>query len=253
MNRVLEVVGQGPDLVLLHGWGMNRGVWQSLIPRLERHFRLHLFDLPGFGARTAQAQTSLAAMAEQLLQDAPQQAYWLGWSLGGLVAMEIAARYPQRVKALMCVASNPKFVAEPDWPGMRAEVLEQFHAQLQEDFLCTLERFIAIQAMGSRSAKQDIRLFKQAVLTPPWPTMAALNSGLQMLANTDLRPQLATMTVPIYWGLGRLDGLVPRALAARLTAYPSSAVTLFQHSAHAPFISEPEAFAEWLLAITATD
>ncbi|HEY0722138.1 MAG TPA: alpha/beta fold hydrolase, partial [Gammaproteobacteria bacterium] len=45
----IEVRGTGPDLVLLHGWGLHGGLFRSLADRLAPHFRLHLVDLPGHG------------------------------------------------------------------------------------------------------------------------------------------------------------------------------------------------------------
>ncbi|HRA24442.1 MAG TPA: alpha/beta fold hydrolase, partial [Usitatibacteraceae bacterium] len=45
----VELAGQGPDLVLLHGWGLHGGVWQGLARELAPAFRLHLVDLPGHG------------------------------------------------------------------------------------------------------------------------------------------------------------------------------------------------------------
>ncbi|MCV5870744.1 pimeloyl-[acyl-carrier protein] methyl ester esterase, partial [Escherichia coli] len=40
--------GQGPDLVLLHGWGMNGAVWQQTVESLQPYFRVHVVDLPGY-------------------------------------------------------------------------------------------------------------------------------------------------------------------------------------------------------------
>ncbi len=49
-----HVSGQGPDLVLVHGWGMNGAVWQQTVNALEADFRVHVVDLQGMDtARTA--------------------------------------------------------------------------------------------------------------------------------------------------------------------------------------------------------
>ena len=53
----VERFGQGPDLVLLHGWGMNGAVWHGIAQELAAHYRLHLVDLPGFGNSPLQAGT----------------------------------------------------------------------------------------------------------------------------------------------------------------------------------------------------
>ena len=57
MSVSVERFGQGPDLVLLHGWGMNGAVWHGIAQELAAHYRLHLVDLPGFGNSPLQAGT----------------------------------------------------------------------------------------------------------------------------------------------------------------------------------------------------
>ncbi|WP_205352098.1 alpha/beta fold hydrolase, partial [Vibrio cholerae] len=81
-----QVSGQGQDLVLVHGWGMNGAVWQQTAQALSDHFRVHVVDLPGYGHSTEQHAASLEEIAQALLENAPRNAIWVGWSLGGLVA-----------------------------------------------------------------------------------------------------------------------------------------------------------------------
>lgn len=69
--------------MLLHGWGLNAQVWDCITPQLASHFTLHLVDLPGYGRSGGFGAMSLEAMAQRVLEQAPPQAVWLGWSLGG--------------------------------------------------------------------------------------------------------------------------------------------------------------------------
>ena len=92
MTLRVERVGQGPALVLLHGWAMHSGLFAPLVQALRDAFELHLVDLPGHGHNAgAPGPLTLASAAEAVLAEAPQRALWLGWSLGGLVAMQVAA------------------------------------------------------------------------------------------------------------------------------------------------------------------
>ena len=52
----IKQMGQGPDLVMLHGWSMHSGVWQPLAELLAKQFTLHLIDLPGHGQSAWQAE-----------------------------------------------------------------------------------------------------------------------------------------------------------------------------------------------------
>ena len=76
-----QTEGQGSDLLLIHGWGMNGAVWQQLVPALSQHYRVHVVDLPGYGHSQHHPAASVDEMAEMLLAQAPPQAIWLGRSL----------------------------------------------------------------------------------------------------------------------------------------------------------------------------
>lgn len=237
--------GEGKrDLVLLHGWGLNAQVWQGIVARLAPHFRLHCVDLPGYGRSLGYGTLPLNAMADIVLAQAPEQAVWLGWSLGGLVASQAALSAPARVSALVTVASSPCFGAQQEWPGIKPEVLQGFQQQLSEDFQRTVERFLALQTLGTGSARQDARLLKSVVLEQPMPSIDVLVGGLDILRQTDLRQAMETLTLPMLRIYGALDGLVPRKVARLLDErWPDSDSVVMAQAAHAPFISHPDAFA----------
>lgn len=250
-NLWWQTVGTGNcHLVLLHGWGLNAEVWSCIREELASQFTLHLVDLPGFGRSHDCGAMPLAQMAEQVLDKAPEQAVWLGWSLGGLVASQIALTRPERVQALVTVASSPCFSAQSDWPGIKPEVLGNFQQQLSDDFQRTVERFLALQTLGTETARQDARVLKKTVLSLPMPDVAVLNGGLEILKTTDLRAPLASLTLPHLRLYGALDGLVPRKVVPLLDAlWPQSESHIIDKAAHAPFISHPEAFCAALVAL----
>lgn len=237
-------------LVLLHGWGLNAEVWHCISEELSSHFTLHLVDLPGFGRSQGFGAMTLEEMAERVLELAPESAIWLGWSLGGLVASQVALTHPERVQALVTVASSPCFSARENWPGIKPEVLAGFQQQLSEDFQRTVERFLALQTMGTETARQDARALKKTVLALPMPPVDVLNGGLEILKTVDLRESLTSLTVPFLRLYGYLDGLVPRKVVPLLDAlWPASESLIFARAAHAPFISYPDEFCQTLVAL----
>ncbi|WP_145570597.1 pimeloyl-ACP methyl ester esterase BioH [Yersinia bercovieri] len=244
-----NICGEGDrDLVLLHGWGLNAGVWHCIIDRLSPHFRLHLVDLPGYGRSKEFGAMSLPEMAAIVLQQAPQQALWLGWSMGGLVASQIALSHPERVGGLITVSSSPCFTADDEWPGIRPEVLAGFEQQLSEDFQRTVERFLALQTLGTESARQDARLLKAVVLQHQMPEVEVLTGGLEILRTTDLREALSACSLPFLRIYGYLDGLVPRKVALLLdSAWPRTQSVVMKGAAHAPFVSHPDDFSNLIL------
>ena len=116
-----------PDLVVLHGWGVNRCVWEDLRRPLAEHFRVHALDLPGFGGMPALDTYSLPRLAEHVLERAPAGACWLGWSLGAQIALQAALQAPQRIDRLVLVSATPRFMQAPDWPhGVEAVTMQRF-------------------------------------------------------------------------------------------------------------------------------
>ena len=175
---------------------------------------------------------------------------WLGWSLGGLVASQVALSHPDRLQALVTVASSPCFSAHDSWPGIKPDVLSGFQQQLSEDFQRTVERFLALQTLGTESARQDAKALKSTVLSLPMPSPEVLNGGLEILKTADLRQPLTTLDVPFLRLYGRLDGLVPRKIIPVLDAlWPKSTSIVFDKAAHAPFISHPQAFCAPLIEL----
>ena len=247
-----QTVGTGNcHLVLLHGWGLNAEVWHCINEELASQFTLHLVDLPGYGRSHGYGAMTLEEMAQEVLNAAPQHAIWLGWSLGGLVASQIALSWPERVNALVTVASSPCFSAQETWPGIKPDVLAGFQQQLSDDFQRTVERFLALQTMGTETARQDARALKQVVLSLPMPDVEVLNGGLEILKTVDLREPLAALTMPHLRIYGYLDGLVPRKVVPLLDSlWPDSESQVIAKAAHAPFISHPAEFCSALIALS---
>jgi pimeloyl-[acyl-carrier protein] methyl ester esterase len=77
------------------------------------------------------------------------------------------------------IASTPRFIAGPGWPGIAADLLKMFETQLEKNFQKTLERFLAIQAMGSDTAKHDIKTIRQQVTQYPDPAEETLKKRAQ--------------------------------------------------------------------------
>lgn len=245
MSVSVERFGQGQDLVLLHGWGMNGAVWHGIAQELAAHYRLHLVDLPGFGNSPlgSDVEYSLPWLAERVAAVLPERCHLLGWSLGGLVASRLALDHPERCRSLITVASSPCFLAREEWPGIAPKVLAGFNQMLAGDFMQTIERFLAIQAMGSEHARDDIRQLRHWLAERPTPELAALEAGLGLLADIDLRDELVDLQLPWLRIYGRLDSLVPKAAIPLLDErYPQSRSRVLDKASHAPFISHPAQF-----------
>jgi pimeloyl-[acyl-carrier protein] methyl ester esterase len=245
----IERIGQGPDLVLLHGWGLNSAVWQEIVPTLSAKYSLHLVDLPGFGfsQNTLIDSADLSLWSETVLAELPAQFNLLGWSMGGLIALRMALDHPSRIQRLVLTGSTPCFLQQIDWPGIRSDVLSGFNRALQKDAGKTIERFLAIQSMGSESVKEDVKRLKLWLQQRPDPSPIALQAGLQLLETIDLRAELSVLRCPVLGLYGRLDSLVPVAVVPEMAVlFPDLRSVIFAQAAHTPFLSHPQLFIEAL-------
>jgi len=241
----LEVAssGAGPDLVLLHGWGMNAAVWEALPGAVTDGRRIHRIELPGHGASPFETDAGgLPAWADACLDAAPTAAVWIGWSLGGLVALEAALDAPQRVVALVLLAATPRFVQAPDWPdGTPAGTFDGFRDALLADPDGTLDRFLALQVRGGDAPRETLRLLRRELAQRPTPRPAALARGLELLRESDLRDRLGMIDCPILWLFGERDTLVPPGASESLAKLlPFSRQAIIPGAGHAPLLSHPQ-------------
>lgn len=246
-----SVQGEGASWIFLHGWGMHSGIWQPLLATLSSSLRIRTIDLPGFGdspwhADYADFEQAVTALEKHLLEHEPGPVNIMGWSMGGLYAIALAARKTLNVQRVALIASTPKFSQEPNWPGIQANVLAMFQKQLSRDFRATIERFLAVQAMGSPHVKRDIRLMHELLADGAEPNPEALIAGLKWLQEIDLRPQFESLTCPTLRLYGRRDSLVP-IRQAELLQKPIDHIEIFAESAHTPFLNERERFCQALI------
>ena len=243
MSLFHDVRGPGPALVLLHGWAMHSGIFAPLVDRLSAHFSLHLVDLPGHG-RSAGAGLPLTLdhAAAQVSAVVPPRALWLGWSLGGLVALHAAAARPAQVRGLVMMAASPRFVRGDDWPtGMNAAVFHEFAKALGSDYRGTLDRFLMLEAQGSDHVRDELRLLRGEVFAHGEPAADVLCDGLGLLENSDLRGALPTLAMPSLWLAGRRDRLVsPEAMQAAAALAPDASYHCVQSGGHAPFLTHAD-------------
>jgi len=256
LQPYLQTSGQGPNLALLHGWGMHGGIWETILPQLEKFFTVHNIDLPGFGRSPVHnGNYDLDYVVESIDQIMTDDCYLMGWSLGGLIATELANRSSQKIKKLVTVASSPCFVATEEMPyGMSREALDTFIDRLNEDFKGTLINFLAIQTMGSPTQQSDLEALKQTVFLHGLPAEKALTGGLRILQSVNLLSTLSRLPMPVLRIYGETDTLVPIKSVDKISeAASNSQSIIFKQSGHAPFLSESEDFIKQLVNFLISD
>ena len=271
-----------PILVLIHGWGLGSGVWQPARAAIEQRFHVVPINLPGYkppetpvdkGSSQTDSQKpheqtasgkasrrtpfdavsspsprqypSFLQTAEALAESVPEGCHLCGWSLGGLLAMQVAALAPQRIKRLIIVGGTPSFTQRADWPHAQpAGLLSLFSTAVAQDAEAALQRFAALLNQGDTQARMIGRTLLKPLLDAPLPDTVTLLAGLDWLRDVDLRPQLARITMPTQLIHGENDPLMPLPAVRWLQEnLPDARLDIMPGAAHAPFLNDSEGFA----------
>lgn len=253
--------GTEPALVLLHGWGSNGAVWDRLLPHLQGLPVLRL-NLPGFDVSQTSSDEPLQpldnklwqteALLEALAEVIPTGSVVMGWSLGGMLAVALAERYPSLCQGVISIAANAQFVATLTWPeAMPKADFEGFFHGFAANPTLARKRFCGLQARGDIHEKALLQQLRADV--PRLPSNDSWLHALQCLAAIDNRDALPGLACPGLHFFGEQDALVPVAAARRLqSSLPASqTVEILLNTAHAPHITLPEVVAgavqRWLV------
>ncbi len=224
-----KTIGDGPSLVLLHGWAFNSDIFQSLIDKHKANYRITVIDLPGHG-RSRDIDGNIESWCNELIKIIPERSILLGWSLGGLLSTYIASQI--EISKLILVAATPCLVNNKNWNyGISSEVFDQFAINLKNDSTKSLKRFVSLQ---SKEKSQLQELYKSIQKYPP--SHSALNNGLEIIINSDLRDNYEKLTVHKAVILGSLDTLVPVKIKEWYDEAGSTTSVI--RSGHLPFLNK---------------
>lgn len=240
-----EVKGVGHNVVLLHGWGMHGGLWGKFNDELSKNVQTHTLDLPGFGyskeIKNDFTLDSLTKVIEEYLGTLTKPVSLIGWSLGGLIVQNILKRKNIALEKAVLIATTPRFTKKKNWNNaMEQSVFKAFSNDLKVDYKKTLKRFLSLQTRGSDLTREDLRELNNKLNERGEPNLSALESGLTILSETDLRDEVVNNT-PVMVVLGEKDTLVPFSVKDVFSKmFPNLKQLVLEKAAHAPFISNPE-------------
>lgn len=250
----VETSGQGAPIVFWHGWAMNLRVFDTLRADLQPDFQTVAVDLPGHGrsgwlasagdSNSGAPLDALDGLLHPLLATLPAHCTLVGWSLGGQLALRAAMLAPGRVARLVLVATTPRLLRAGDWPhGVDAALLDGMRARVDEDGQAMVDEFLELQLRGSRDAAPLLQALRTALRSHGAAQPSALWGGLEALARTDLRAQLAQVRQPALVVGGQYDRIThPRAAEALAQGLGAGRYREFARSAHAPFLSHAAEF-----------
>lgn len=247
MTLYVEQTGEGPDIVLIHGWGAHGGIWSELATSLANNFRVTNIDLPGAGhSPPMDKKFTLENVITEIKLVTPESAIWLGWSLGALIVLALAASDKNRVKKMILVGGSPCFIKKQDWLHATDEnVLSDFGEMLTNDHRRTLIRFLSLQMGDDSRARKVLRIQRELLFQYGDPDISTLEEMLEVLIQTDLRDSLSQLDQPALLIHGSRDTLAPIGAARYLQGHLANATLLdIEGGGHIPFLTHSKLCAQ---------
>lgn len=217
-----RVIGIGSPLVLIHGFGVSGHIWQRVLPYLAQHYQVFVVDLPGYGRSTyreTNAPWRLREMAPLLVtwlrEMSLSSVHLVGHSMGGAIAIHLAASTPELVQSLTLIdAAGIPF--RSTFPALARRSMRSFVQRNNGAYPLALVRDI-------------LR-----------PRLRLLWHNATQMVDCDFRTELAMLTLPTLMLWGTHDILVPISLGYELhKALPHATFVTIPQSGHRPMLAHP--------------
>ncbi|HYD26769.1 alpha/beta hydrolase [Brevundimonas sp.] len=252
----VEVVGAGPDVILIPGFASSREVWRAEAARLAPTHRVHLVQLAGFAGEPWShgdgpfVAPAVGALGRYVREAGLEQPAVIGHSMGGLTALLLAQAEPELVGRVMTVDSLPFFSALFG-PTATAESARPFADQAAAGILAADEAgFASQQGQTAIGLARDPATRAAMVEWSMASDRRAMAAAIREVMTTDARPGLAAVTTPV-WAVyaSDADGGAPAAMADALwgreyATLPGVRLIRVDGSRHFIMADQPAQFAE---------
>ena len=240
----IKKIGQGKDLVLIHGWGMHSGIWEPIIDKFSNEYTLHLVDIPGMGKSHVIDPYDLNHVVEVISESLPTSFDILGWSLGSLITLKMSLMYPEKIHRMVLVGGTPCFINQIDWShGVDIRDFNDFANKLFKNYKSTMINFYTLQLMHSKNSKLLIKKLKQIDEAENPPDVKSLHLGLDILLKNDLRDDINKIDHQTLLIVGDMDRLTPKSASMWLESHMKKGqLKVIEGASHIPFLSHPDEF-----------
>ncbi|MED5051260.1 2-succinyl-6-hydroxy-2,4-cyclohexadiene-1-carboxylate synthase [Anoxybacillus rupiensis] len=248
----VEVYGEGPPLLLLHGFTGSTETWYPLIP-YWKNWQLVMVDIIGHGLTECPDELdryhieSVAADLHELLQQLEiHRAHVLGYSMGGRLALTFAIRYPHRVETLLLESSSP---------GLKTEEERQLRIQNDEALAMEIEQY-GVQAFIDKWEQQPLfatqrqlpetarRRIRTERLRHQAKGLANSLRGMGTGKQPSWWEHLSQIKTPTLLLCGELDQKFCQIASKMVELLPNSYMSKISDAGHAIHVEQPEIFAK---------
>lgn len=240
-----------PTLAFINGLGTDHRIWDGVLAALPASLSVLVYDLRGQGLSEPETAgydlPGLASDLQQLLEQlallqqlAPGPVVPVGFSLGGLIAQELAHRYPERLRALVLCATGGRIASPEVWQQRRAQASQGGLAAIAEG---AMERWFS-REFREREPHQ-VRGYRRLLLGSE---LSCYLAAVGVLSGADLRARAAQLALPTLLVAASADVATPpdgmRELASQIRG---SRLEVLEGSGHLLGVEQPQALAACLV------
>lgn len=212
----------------LSGWGFSGDILLHSVLKGKEAVNLNYFGPDN---------SSIEAMALHLSSNIPESSVIVAWSLGGLIAIQIAALFPDKVHQLILLSSQPKLIEDENYPGIPSQAMQAFIDLSLQDFETLQKQFIRSVGFPSKRilSKLEDRSLKNC--------KENLIHWLYQMQCTDLRKEYALLRMEILHILAEKDAVMRQDKSALLALNPKAYVLSIDNAGHSGFLTHTELYA----------
>ena len=245
---LIKSLGSGHPIIFIHGWAMNKDVFEQFFEKLDKNkYQILFFDLPEMNENDAWENCII--QISDAIQDFNFDFFDLfGWSLGGQIAIDIYRLNSERVKKIILASSTPLFVNNDVWEfGLNEEIFENFAKSIVNDQRKTLTNFFNLQLLGQENKKAILNYLTNCVAAQGL-NINSLKFYLSHMKNNNYLTIMDNVNCDIYLIAGKQDKIIPieSQTFMQKNIMNVKKTLIINKASHVPFLSHPEECATFL-------
>ena len=226
-------VGEGPVVVLLHGYLESLKIWNGIIDELREDFRIIAPDLPGQGhstvSREIQTMDSMAEEIKLMLNHLEiEKCFMVGHSMGGYVALAFLEKYPEMLNGISLFHSSPFADTEEKKENRNREIELLRNGRKSQLYNTHMSKVFATENVDKHQ-KKIVKLKERAQKTPEEYIISVIEG---MKTRPDRTEVLKNTKLPVQYIIGAKDNFIPMEILDKLQLPENSQVFVLENSGH---------------------
>ncbi len=233
------------NILLLTGWGATCTVWEWIIPALDKGYQIKSVSPSWLEKNTFGSLCDLDDYVDNLANSLLFPTKVIAWSMGGLVAIKLATRYPELVTGICFISSIPTFVSKENAnSGIDFDWFCQFEKDFDEAPMATIKKFFVLQTRDDEFAKQTLKKIRSNINLDQYD-LPECKCGLELL-KVNLMDNFLKLSCDKFFIHGDVDAVVDTQTVINAAHLSDTRCFIINGAGHVPHVSHASQVCEIL-------